>query len=105
MDSPQDLRNTIPDWCRYAIYCRDTSDKYYEVRVDITDSAQWQLTIRYGRRPDLGAGAIKTSVHPTMAIACALADQQMRAKIAKGYSEIPRPDDANLNVRKDYREN
>ena len=102
MSTTQDLRSTTPDWVRYAIYVGGTSNKFYEVRVDLLDDATWQMTVRYGRRPDIGAGSIKADTHPSMAIACALADNQMRSKIDKGYVETPRPDDANLQVRMDY---
>lgn len=101
----QDLRHTIPDWSRYAILVDPKSNKFYEVRVDLLDSGMWQMTIRFGRRPDLGAGTIKPSVHPSMSIAIALAEEQIRAKIRKGYWHIPRPDEANLKVRREYGEN
>jgi len=99
----QDFRNTIPDWSRYAIWVSAQHDKYYEVRVDLLDSGLWQMTVRYGRRPDLGAGAVKPSVHPSMAIAIALAQAQFDSKIAKGYTPAPRPEDANSQVRFDNR--
>lgn len=99
----QDFRSTIPDWSRYAIWVSTQHDKYYEVRVDLLDSGLWQMTVRYGRRPDLGAGAVKPTVHPTMPIAIGVAQAQFDSKIAKGYTQVPRPDEANLQVRMDDR--
>jgi len=103
MSETQDFRDMPPVWSRYATWIADIHDKYYEVRVDLLDSGQWQMTIRYGRRPDLGAGAIKPSVHPSMAIAISLAQAQFDSKIAKGYTATERPEDANLRVRLDNR--
>jgi hypothetical protein len=106
MEQTQDFRNTIPDWSRYAIWVGGTHDKFYEVRVDLLDSGLWQMTVRFGRRPDLGAGTVKPSVHPSMAIAIALAQAQFDSKVndpKKGYTIVPRPVDANSQVRLDRR--
>ena len=81
-------------------------DKYYEVRVDLLDSGLWQMTVRFGRRPDLGAGTVKPTVHPTMAIAIGVAQAQFDSKVGdprKNYVIVARPEDANSQVRFDNR--
>ena len=103
MEQTQDFRSTIPDWSRYAEWVSPEHNKYYEVRVDLMDSGRWQMTVRFGRRPDLGAGTIKCTTHPSMAIAIGTAQAQFDSKIAKGYSQVERPHDANSQVRRDMR--
>ena len=100
----EDLRDTPPDWYRYAICTKGSHDKFYEVRVDLLANGLWQLTVRYGRRPDLGAGSIKPETHPTMEIAIASANARIDNKIAtRDYVTMDRPVDANSQVRMDAR--
>lgn len=100
----EDLRDTPPDWYRYAICTVGSHDKFYEVRVDLLPSGLWQMTVRYGRRPDLGVGSPKPELHPTMAIAIGQANARINNKIAtRDYVEVDRPADANSQVRMDVR--
>ena len=91
MSETMDLRSTMPDWWRYAIYVGGSSNKFYEARVDLLDDGTWQLSFRYGRRPDIGSGSIKTSTHPSMAIACALANSQIPPRSTRATTRSSAP--------------
>lgn len=97
-----DVRDTIPAWVRYAEFIGGGSDKFYELRVDMLDSGAFQMTARWGRRPDDGSGQTKVyDVVQNMRIATQHAEALYQAKIAKGYRPAARPDAADRRVARD----
>lgn len=97
-----DVRDTLPVWVRYAEYIRGTSDKYYELRIDMLDDGRFQMTARWGRRPDQGVGQTKVyDVVKNMAIATQHANALYQAKLAKGYRVADRPFAADRGVARD----
>lgn len=98
----QDVRDTLPVWVRYAEYIGGGSDKYYELRVDLTDQGAFQMTARWGRRPDTGTGQTKVyDVTRSMGSATAHAEALFREKIKKGYRVAERPFAADRGVARD----
>jgi predicted DNA-binding WGR domain protein len=98
------VKDTPPMWVRYAEYVRGGSDKFYEIRVDMDDNGAFQVTARWGRRPDSGGGQAKVYDYvPSMGIATGHANELMRAKLRKGYCETERPKWANSLVSMDER--
>lgn len=97
-----DVRDTKPVWVKYAEYIGGGSDKYYELRVDLTDAGVFQMTARWGRRPDVGTGQTKVyDVVRSMGSATAHAEALFREKIKKGYCVADRPAAADRRVPKD----
>jgi predicted DNA-binding WGR domain protein len=97
-----DVRDTLPAWVRYAEYIGGGSDKYYELRIDMLDTGQFQMTARWGRRPDQGSGQTKVyDVVANMQIATGHANALYQAKLAKGYRPAERPARADQFVAKD----
>jgi predicted DNA-binding WGR domain protein len=97
-----DVRTTPPVWVKYAEFQGGGSDKYYELRVDMTDEGMFQITARWGRRPDQGSGQTKVyDVTRSMGSATAHAEALFREKIKKGYRIAERPARADQYVAKD----
>jgi len=97
-----DVRDTEPVWVKYAEYIGGGSDKFYELRVDLTDEGTFQMTARWGRRPDTGVGQTKVyDVTRSMGSATAHAEALFREKIKKGYRVAERPHAANRLVPRD----
>lgn len=86
------FRDSIPVWVRYAVLIDPRSDKYYEVRVDITDQGGFAVTKRWGRRPDLGIGQTLQEIWPTSQAARAAANAIFAQKITRGYCVSERPE-------------
>lgn len=102
MTQEQDVRDTLPVWVKYAELIGGGHDKYYELRVDVLDSGSFQMTARWGRRPDRGMGQTKVyDVTRSMGSATAHAEALFREKTKKGYRETDRPHAANRLVPKD----
>ena len=102
MTQEQDVRDTLPVWVKYAEYIGGGSDKYYELRVDLTDEGAFQMTARWGRRPDKGTGQTKVyDVTRSMGSATAHAEAMFREKIKKGYVQTDRPAAADRLVETD----
>lgn len=101
-----DVRDTTPEWYRYLVLIdgTDNHDKFYEARVDLTDESEFCLTYRWGRRPDLGKGQIKTEYFTSMARAMGTADAKIEDKIRNGYQVMSRPTSANNQVVDDFSE-
>lgn len=100
--STMDFRNQEPVWVRYAEYVNVEHNKYYEVRVDFSDTGMFILTKRWGARPDTGGGQIKVEEYQTLAMATQAALGMLTAKLRKGYCEAPRPRGADNKVRREY---
>lgn len=95
-----DVRDTTPEWCRYLVMVDGTNghDKYYEVRIDLNDEAEFVLTRRWGRRPDKGRGQIGVEYFTDMDRAIRTAEVQVREKERKGYLAMARPTAADSQV-------
>ena len=66
------------------------------------DAGMFQMTERWGRRPDRGAGQTKVyDVTRSMGIATAHAEALFREKIKKGYRVADRPHAADRLVARD----
>lgn len=96
-----DFRDQEPLWVRYAEYVGDGSNKFYEVRIDLTDEGEFCLTKRWGARPDTGRGQIKPEYYSGLALATTRANAQLEEKIAKGYQVVARPYAAGNQVFKE----
>lgn len=83
--SNYDFRDQEPIWVRYAEKIDHRSNKYYEVRVDLADDGNFVVTRRWGARPDLGKGQIKTEAYARQQTAQATANNYLSAKISRGY--------------------
>jgi predicted DNA-binding WGR domain protein len=97
-----DFRDQDPLWVRYADWISTAHDKFYEVRIDLDDSGEFIITRRWGRRPDIGVGQIKTEARHSIEVATRVALEYFNAKIAKGYREAERPYAANSQVAQGY---
>jgi predicted DNA-binding WGR domain protein len=96
-----DFRDQEPLWVKYAEYIGNGSDKFYEVRIDLTDEGDFCLTKRWGARPDTGRGQIKPEYYQSMSRAMGVADGQLADKLRKGYRIAERPYAANNQVFKE----
>lgn len=101
MSPDYDFRDSEPLWVKYAELISSDHDKFYEVRIDLTDEGQFCLTKRWGRRPDTGRGQIKTEYFQSVARAQGVADAQMNDKQRGGYRLCDRPYAANNQVFKE----
>jgi predicted DNA-binding WGR domain protein len=101
MNADYDFRDEEPTWVKYAELTSMDHDKFYEVRVDLTDDGEFCLTKRWGRRPDTGRGQIKTAYYQSLAGATSAAQTMLASKVAKGYRECPRPYGASNQVFKE----
>jgi predicted DNA-binding WGR domain protein len=93
-----DFRDQEPLWVKYAELISPEHDKFYEVRIDLTDEGEFCLTKRWGARPDRGRGQIKPEYFQSMSRAMGVADGQLADKLRKGYRIAERPMAANNQV-------
>ena len=98
-----DVRTAPPVWVKYAELIGGGHDKYYELRVDLDDNGMFQMTARWGRRPDRGVGQTKVyDVVRSMGSATSHAEALFREKLRKGYRVADRPLAADSRVAKDH---
>lgn len=86
-------REAPPLWFRYAVYIEGGHDKFYEVSIDLTESGNFAMTRRWGRRPDRlesPAGQTKIETYASMYEAQTHAMDLFVSKLSKGYREVER---------------
>jgi predicted DNA-binding WGR domain protein len=98
MERDYDFRDQEPLWVKYAELIGGGHDKFYEVRIDLTDEGDYCLTKRWGRRPDTGRGQIKPEYYQSMSRAMGVADGMLADKLRKGYLQCERPYGASNQV-------
>ena len=81
-----------PLWFRYCVCTKGTSDKFYELSIDVNDKGEVVLTRRYGRRPDyLNNGQTRVDTFAAFPAAKRKALDLYSEKIGKGgYVPTPR---------------
>ena len=74
-------------YSRYAEMKRGTHNKFYEVKVEETESGSYRLTFTYGRIGTEGR-ALDQGLHTSYSYAKQRADEQFDKKLDKDYVEV-----------------